>query len=159
MPNKLVKAGEVVFREGDAPDEGLYFICSGEVSISRTENGQLRELARLGEGDVFGEMGIINRAARAATVTALTDCGFFTLSQRDFQHRVNQLDPVIRGAFRVFVLSIRDLTAQRDAMATQLQQFVQQLQAPAMMPPAADASGSPDTPAGLASGLARKLTY
>ena len=159
MPNKLAKAGEIIFQQGDAPDEGIYFICSGEVAVSRTENGKTRELAKLGEGDVFGEMGIINRAPRNATVTALTDCGFFTLTQQKFQHRVNQLDPVIRGAFRVFVLSIRDLNAQRDELASQLQQWAQYLHTnpPAATVPAEE--GAPAAPEGLASGKARKLSY
>ena len=163
IPNKLVKAGEAVFREGDAADEGLYYICSGEVVVSRTEYGQYRELARLGEGDVFGEMGIINAAPRNATVMALSDCAFFTLSRTNFQHRVNQLDPMIRGAFKVFVLTIRDLVTQRDALAAQLQQMAQQiLQAPiteAPSPLSAPEKEAGEAPSGLASGVARKLTY
>lgn len=156
IPNKIVKAGEAVFREGDDPSEGLYFICYGEVKVFRNEYGTPRDLATLGAGDVFGEMGIINAAPRNASVTAITDCGFFTLSQHNFQHRVNQLDPMLRGSFRVFVLTIRDLMAQRDVMLGQMNAMAQQLQ---HLPSAIGAELTNDPNVGLASGVARKLNY
>jgi CRP-like cAMP-binding protein len=167
IPNKLLKAGDVVFSEGDFPEEGLYYICYGEVQVTRNEHGQPRELARLGQGDVFGEMGIINSSARNATVTATQDCGFFTLNQSNFQHRVNQLDPVLRGSFRVFVMTIRDLMTQRDMMAGQMQQMLQQMQqvpvAGAMPDVRAgeDASVTADANdgGGLVDGTPRKLSY
>lgn len=150
IPNKIVKAGEVVFREGEYPEEGIFYICSGEVQVSRQELGQTRILARLGPGDVFGEMAIINSAPRNATVTALTDCDFFTLSQQNFQHRVRQLDPFIRGAFKVFVLTIRDFLTQRDQMLQQLNEITLQMQ---QQPPSEQPAG------GLADGVVRPMHY
>lgn len=121
MPNKMVKAGQVVFNEGDMPLEGLYFICYGEVEISRADplSGK-RILATMKEGDVFGEMGVINSAPRNATVKALSDCGFYTSNIDQFQHQVNQLDTFIRGAFKVMVLAIRDYQAQQEELSAML---------------------------------------
>lgn len=117
MPTRMVKAGQTVFREGELPDDGLYFICYGSVEISRKENGKDRILAELSEGSVFGEMALINNTPRNATVTAKTDCGFYNINRANFQHQVNQLEPVMRGVFRVFVLTIRDFLQQYDAEA------------------------------------------
>lgn len=149
------------------PDEGLYFICHGEVQITRSEYGQPRHLAKLGAGDVFGEMGIINSSPRNATATALTDCGFFTVNQSNFQHRVNQLDPVMRGAFRVFVLTIRDLMTQRDVMAEQMQHMVQQMQQVPVSGAVSEVGGGSNMSAnaeandggGLVDGATRKLSH
>ena len=106
MPTKLLKAGETVFKQGDTPD-GMYYICYGKVKVSREQEGQTQSLGELGEGDVFGEMALINTAPRNATVTATEDCGFYVMNAQNFQHQVNQLDPVMRGVFRVFVVTIR----------------------------------------------------
>lgn len=156
MPNKMVKAGEIVFREGDAPDEGIFYICYGEVEISRAEPGGERVLAKLGEGGVFGEMGIVNAAPRNATVKALSDCGFYTINQQNFQHRVNQLDPFVRGVFRVMVLTIRDFIEQREQWMGQLQGLMQhmgQVTGEASSQPPASDSGR------LADGVARRMHY
>lgn len=162
MPNKMVKAGEIVFNEGDAPDEGIYYICYGDVEISRKEVNQQRVLAKLGEGGVFGEMGIVNAAPRNATVRALTDCGFYTLSQKNFQHRINQLDPVVRGVFRVLVLTIRDFIEQRDVWLGQLQfmmQHMDQMTGEASSQSPIDARPPASETGNLADGVARKMNY
>lgn len=152
MPNKMVKAGQVVFAEGDAPTDGLYYICYGQVEVSRMEPDGTRTLATLGEGDVFGEMAIINSGARNATVKATQDSGFFTVNRENFQHKVEQLEPVMRGVFRVLVLSLRDFLAHRDAW----------LKANQPPPPPEAVHYTPDANrpiGGLASGEARKLQF
>lgn len=67
-----LSAGEIIFREG-SPGNKMYVILAGEVAISRSLGleGE-EELARLSNGQVFGEMGLIDAAPRSAraTVTA-----------------------------------------------------------------------------------------
>lgn len=50
------------------PADKAYLIVSGEVSIRRNNV----EIARLGPGDVVGEMAIVNHKLRTATVVAVT---------------------------------------------------------------------------------------
>ncbi|MDT0201862.1 cyclic nucleotide-binding domain-containing protein [Nocardioides sp. AE5] len=50
------------------PADKAYLIVSGEVSIQRNHV----EVARLGPGDVVGEMAIVNNRLRTATVVAAT---------------------------------------------------------------------------------------
>ena len=114
MPTRIVKAGDIIFQENDSPAEGLFFICYGTVQISRDEPKGERILAELGEGDLFGEMAIINSSPRNAKAIAKTDCGLYTVTRNNFQHQVEQLDPVMRGVFRTFVLTIRDFLSHRD---------------------------------------------
>lgn len=116
MPTKMVKAGQIVFKEGDSPD-GLYFICYGTVEVVRNEMGKEVILAELGEESVFGEMALINSMPRNATVRTKTDCGFYVMQVQAFQHQVEKLDPVMRGVFRIFVLSIRGFLMERARMA------------------------------------------
>jgi CRP-like cAMP-binding protein len=68
-----VLAGEAVVRQGEASDR-FYIIESGTFSVTQTAaDGRTRELRTLTADDVFGELGLLNAAARSATVTATTD--------------------------------------------------------------------------------------
>ncbi|MFP3939427.1 MAG: cyclic nucleotide-binding domain-containing protein [Thermoanaerobaculia bacterium] len=65
-PEVRAGAHHTLFREGDAAD-GLYVIESGTVAIVRGRQGEaVQRLARLGPGGFFGEMGLLDGAARTA---------------------------------------------------------------------------------------------
>jgi rhodanese-related sulfurtransferase len=66
------KAGEVICREGD-PGQEAYVIHGGTVDIRRQINGTERVLARLGEGELVGEMALFRKAPRSADLVAATD--------------------------------------------------------------------------------------
>ena len=66
-------AGTPIFIEGDQGD-GLYVVRSGTVQISaRVNQGERRRLGRIGAGDFFGEMAVIDNEPRSATATAEVD--------------------------------------------------------------------------------------
>lgn len=71
--------GEVVAREGK-PGSELFVIASGTASV--TLRG--RQLARLYPGDAFGEMALLDRGPRAATVTAETPMLLYVVDPRQF---------------------------------------------------------------------------
>jgi CRP/FNR family cyclic AMP-dependent transcriptional regulator len=62
-----VGEGEVVVREG-AEGRELFVIMSGEAVVTRKG----RRVARLGRGDYFGELAVLQPAPRTATITATT---------------------------------------------------------------------------------------
>lgn len=67
---RRLEAGETVFREGDFGD-GLYLIESGQVEISGQMLGQgHRVFCRLGPGELFGEMAVIENHNRSASAAA-----------------------------------------------------------------------------------------
>lgn len=74
----------VVFQQGGKADS-FYLIYGGSVRIVRTLNKKEFQLARLVREDYFGEMALIARRARSATVTALTDTSLLVLSRADFE--------------------------------------------------------------------------
>jgi CRP-like cAMP-binding protein len=61
-------AGTTPIRQGHMSGVGFFVITEGEASVSIDG----REVARLGRGDHFGELGLIGQRARTATVTAQT---------------------------------------------------------------------------------------
>jgi CRP-like cAMP-binding protein len=72
-------SGTVLMHQGRRGDE-TFFLEHGEVSVEI--DGQ--EVARLGRGDVVGELAPLDRRQRSATVTALTDVRAFVVSPRQF---------------------------------------------------------------------------
>jgi MFS family permease len=66
-----VPAGEVVIRQGD-PADRFYLVSDGALRVTQTTDGGDVELRQLGPGDVFGEIGLLRRVPRTATVTAMS---------------------------------------------------------------------------------------
>jgi small-conductance mechanosensitive channel len=76
--------GEVLTRQG-AEAHWLYTILDGQVSVRVAQDGIEEEIARLGPGNFFGEMGLMTGDARSATVVALSDVECFRLDKAAFQ--------------------------------------------------------------------------
>ena len=70
-------AGQVIFEEG-APGDGVYFVKSGLVEISAGK-GERHVFSRLGPGEVFGEMSVIEHRPRSAAATAAENSEVFFL--------------------------------------------------------------------------------
>lgn len=67
---KTVAAGTVLIEEG-TPGAEAYIVARGELEVRRkTEHDDSLLLARLGNGALFGEMALLSRAPRAASVVA-----------------------------------------------------------------------------------------
>jgi diguanylate cyclase len=89
-------AGEVVFREGDAPTTA-FLIEEGQVDITTERDGAVLRLATLGPGDLLGEMAVIDDAARTATAIAATPCLLLAIDRAAIGERLTQADPIIRS--------------------------------------------------------------
>jgi tetratricopeptide (TPR) repeat protein len=64
--------GSVIINEGD-PGTSMYLVASGEVKVFTRATGKAGGtvyLARLGEGDFFGEVSVLTGKPRTATITA-----------------------------------------------------------------------------------------
>jgi CRP/FNR family transcriptional regulator, cyclic AMP receptor protein len=82
-----VEAGKVLVREGDFSYEFMA-IEEGEAEVTRSGE----HVADLGPGDFFGEMGLLERTLRNATVTAKTPMRLVTLTGWDLR-RVERTAP------------------------------------------------------------------
>ena len=81
---KEFKKDEIIFRQGDAGD-CMYDIFSGRVGVYAaygTPNEKL--IAELKAGEFFGEMGLLDKAPRSATVVALEDTLAYVIGEADF---------------------------------------------------------------------------
>jgi voltage-gated potassium channel len=73
-----VEAGAIVARRGE-PAHSMYFIADGEVEIELADG-----VRRLGPGNFFGEVAVLRRARRSATVRATERTRLLVLDADDF---------------------------------------------------------------------------
>ncbi len=86
-----VSAGTVVCEEGEV-GQSFYFILSGKATVLR--NG--RKAAELGAGTYFGELALLDRLPRSATVKAATDMELLAIEQRDFNKILKDSPSLVR---------------------------------------------------------------
>lgn len=98
------KKGEVIFHKGEEADV-FYVVRSGKVSINNGD-AVLDEVSRNG---FFGEMAFLDKGTRSATAVAAEESECVKISAEDFNKRLNAMDPVMQGMFRVMVERIRNL--------------------------------------------------
>ncbi|MEA2499264.1 MAG: hypothetical protein QOH26_1669, partial [Actinomycetota bacterium] len=86
-----VEPGQVIVREGEPADD-FFVIESGTfVVTSRGETGTNETVVNeLGEGDYFGEIGLLENLPRTATVTARTEGAVYRIAGEDFMASVQQ---------------------------------------------------------------------
>jgi CRP-like cAMP-binding protein/cytochrome P450 len=85
-------AGETIFNQGDPPDR-FYVVRRGEVEVWIADDGAPpRRIARLGPGDHFGEIGILQNTGRTATVRAATRTTVLALGRDAFNELVVEAD-------------------------------------------------------------------
>ncbi|MBI4662167.1 MAG: cyclic nucleotide-binding domain-containing protein [Verrucomicrobia bacterium] len=103
----LAGAGDTILQEGE-PGNDLFLIESGSVRICKKcgQPGET-ELDRLGPGEFFGEMCILETLPRSATVQATSDVVLLRISSMTFYHLHQRLP----DQFSLLLLNVaRDLS-------------------------------------------------
>lgn len=115
LNHKMFKADQVVFKEGDE-QSGMYFILEGEVQILKKNNrGKQELLTVLCSPQIFGEMALIDRGRRSATVVAQADLVTAELTRENFEKFMNE-EPdlavhIIRKIAHTLSLRLRKVSA------------------------------------------------
>ena len=86
LRSRVITAGSVIARKGEEAHD-MFFITSGEVELEVPPDPVV-----LAEGDFFGEVALLKRSTRTATVRALTQVSLLVLNADDF-HTLMEDDP------------------------------------------------------------------
>jgi len=94
MPDELLQRftrtydpGAPICREGEEGEE-MYIIQSGKVRVSKEFAGRTHVISVLEKGDFFGEMAIVNRIQRTATVTAIDRVELLVFDREGLQNMI-----------------------------------------------------------------------
>lgn len=103
---KIAK-GTVLVDQGQAGKEA-FIVLDGEANVSR--NG--RKVATVGAGAIIGELALLDRGPRTATVTAITDMTVLILEQRNFAGILDAVPALSHKLLAALASRIRDLDRQ-----------------------------------------------
>lgn len=98
-----VAAGTDIVTEGEIGHE-FYLISSGSAVVKRKG----RKVATLGPGGYFGEMALLDRGPRTATVTADQPTQLIVLGQRQFMALLDQVPPVAHKLLVAMATRLRE---------------------------------------------------
>jgi CRP-like cAMP-binding protein len=105
-----VPPGRILCEQGTIGRE-FFLIVTGEASVRR--NG--RKIATLGTGQYFGELALLDRRPRSATVASETDMDLLVLGQRQFNGVLDSVPALSRKMLAAMATRLRE--ADEKAMA------------------------------------------
>jgi CRP-like cAMP-binding protein len=84
MKSRKVERGATIFSKGD-PGTGLFGVLAGTVKVSvASADGKDVVLNMFREGDVFGEIALLDGQPRTADAVAMAECDLIVIERRDF---------------------------------------------------------------------------
>ena len=99
-----VPAGKVLIRQGELGDD-LMILVKGLVAVERDGDN----VNKLGPGEFFGEIALIERGPRTATVTAETPCRLLVLNHRSFHALMEEFPEVAASVLMTLAHRLRGL--------------------------------------------------
>ncbi len=123
-----VPAGTIVI-EQNALGDALYVIGKGEVIVSRDAdlNGTHEaneEIGRLREGELFGEMSLIDDVLTSARITTAGPCRLLKLPRAGFEALLGSDDKLAVKVYRSFIRTMAERLRRTNAQLAKAQVFV-----------------------------------
>ena len=101
---RTVRAGTTLITEGE-PGDSMFVVLSGTADVRKRN----RKIAQLGSGDVVGELAVLAKAPRNATVVARTDCDVAVIGRREVFNLIEEAPGFSRKLFEALANRIREL--------------------------------------------------
>jgi len=92
--NRIYPKNNMIFSEGE-PGEELFIIQSGSVKIAKIVDNNEVLLAVLKNGDIFGEMALLESKLRAACAVAYEECHVMAVNRANFQRMVSTQPQIV----------------------------------------------------------------
>ncbi len=111
-------SGEAIVEVGE-PGRSLYLVTEGHVQVLYPVRSAEFELARLGPGEFFGEMALLNDKPRSATVRAVGEVSAIVLDKTEFRALVLDRPQVALALLEVLSVRIRHADEQISGLSDQ----------------------------------------
>ena len=111
--------GTIIIRENDTPKRVLFIVKEGEIAVSSSATGLVEEgssadslITTLGQGDIFGEVSLIDNDPHSANIRAITDATLLLLPESHFSKLAEEDKNigyvVIRNIAKILCHRLRD---------------------------------------------------
>lgn len=108
IEKKFYQKGDLVFEEGQTGD-CAFIVEMGKVEIFKSLEGETVILAAMGEGELFGEMAVIDGSPRMANARASEDSVIVYLPQKLFDSKLQKYDPVMKSLIQILLDNLRNV--------------------------------------------------
>lgn len=96
LERRFVAKGVTIIKEGETGNSA-FLVQSGAVKVYVDYEGREIELARLGPGQIFGEMALVFDEKRSATVQTTEDTNLIVITRQTLEEKLRKSDPTIRA--------------------------------------------------------------
>jgi CRP-like cAMP-binding protein len=98
-----IKEGNTLFREGDDGNE-MYVLITGKADVIM--GGVL--IGKCSQGDIVGEMAVVDGSPRYGTVTATTDCKFVVIDKKRFHYLIEETPGFALEVIRIVAKRLKE---------------------------------------------------
>ncbi|MCB1582632.1 MAG: EAL domain-containing protein [Marinicella sp.] len=126
---KQFEQGEIIFHGGDSSD-CAYIIEKGQVEIFAESNDTIIDI--LNEGELFGEMGVLDQSPRSTSARAITPVVLLEVKTEQITNRLAESDAIVKALVGVLLKRFRSLlpsqgmTAKNSNLLNQVESVVEQ---------------------------------
>lgn len=108
---------ELVFEQGDEGD-AFFLIEQGSVGVFHIENDKRVDLCRLVEGEYFGEMALVNKDLRSASVEAIEDATLVKVDRDQFAALLTEHPALVERIDRILAQRSEELILREQLIDT-----------------------------------------
>jgi CRP-like cAMP-binding protein len=131
MEERRFPAGTEILREGEEGDE-MFLLLEGDVDVLKTTpygDPYVTASLKAGYHCSFGEMALIDKGRRSATIRAKTDCRTLCLGQEAFQRFCREHPPIGLELLMSISLSlVRDLRMENENLHVVYQALIEEIE-------------------------------
>ncbi len=112
--------GDIIVSEGIVSNNA-YIILEGKVNVTKKVDKKSILISSLSKGEVFGEMGLISKSTRSASVVAVGNVTIGVIDREQFEATVAQLPEDIRAIVKALADRLRHTSNQLSKIGLELE--------------------------------------
>lgn len=109
LERRTFKPGQIIFAQESVGDEA-FIIVSGQVEIARGDGRAELIVGMIGEGELLGEMALVDSGPRSATARARTKTSCIVIPKRVFEKVLKGSNPIVITVLNTLLRRLRGET-------------------------------------------------
>ncbi len=115
--------GQSIYQEGQA-GTSAFLVQDGSVSLFKVNENKKQLIARLGKGEIFGEMGALAGSSRTESAEASEYCNVMVISKQMIQHLLSQSPKTVKQLVNLLLRKVNAAERRADGTKTHKNTFL-----------------------------------